>query len=166
VSMASNPECIVFNWNVRGAVPSKAACAHRQLVRDLIADHHDTIICLQETKLPTVDDSVIITTLGQQFTANYATLPTDGTRGGIIIACSQDYFAMSQVLILQHSIMATITSTRSNVAWMVTGVYDPHDDNSKMLFLQELRQMKQRASSSWILLEDFNLIYRQEQTEG
>jgi exonuclease III len=154
--MASNPECTVLNWNVRGLNNP----ARRQVVRDLVADHHGTIVCLQETKLQTVDDAVITTTLGHQFTANCASLSVDGTQGGIILACSQDYFTMSQVHVLQHSTTTTITSMRNNEVWIVTGVYGPQDDPSKLIFLQELRQIKLLVRSSWALLGDFNLIYR------
>jgi hypothetical protein len=39
-------------------------------------------------------------------------------------------------------------------------VYGPEEDTDKLLFLQELRQIKQIASKCWILMGDFNLIYR------
>jgi hypothetical protein len=67
---------------------------------------------------------------------------------------------MSQVHVLQHSITATITSTRNNEVWTVTGVYGPQDESAKLIFLQELRQIKLLALSSWALLGDFTLIYR------
>jgi endonuclease/exonuclease/phosphatase family metal-dependent hydrolase len=67
---------------------------------------------------------------------------------------------MFQVHVLQHSIMVTITSTRNNEVWRVTWVYSPQDDPSKLIFLQELRQIKLVARSRWALLGDFNLIYR------
>jgi hypothetical protein len=79
--------------------------------------------------------------------------------GGIILACSEDFFTMSQVMILQHSITVTVTSKKSNEAWTITSVYDPQDDSSKMLFLQELLQIKQSVSSRWVLLRDFKFIY-------
>jgi hypothetical protein len=66
---------------------------------------------------------------------------------------------MSQVMILQHSITVTVTSKKSNEAWTITSVYDPQDDSSKMLFLQELLQIKQSVSSRWVLLRDFKFIY-------
>jgi len=45
-SMNDN-KCVIVNWNVRGL----SGAARRQVVRDLVNDHHATVVCLQETKL-------------------------------------------------------------------------------------------------------------------
>jgi hypothetical protein len=136
VPMDSKPDCIFLNWNVRGLNNP----ARLQVVRDIVTEHHTNIMCLKETKLQTVDDSAIASTLGHPFIANYANLPADGTRGGIILACSEDFFTMSQVIILQHSITTTVTSKQSNEAWTTIDVYGLQDDSSKVLFLQELQK--------------------------
>jgi exonuclease III len=81
--MLADPHCVTLNWNVRGLNNP----ARRQVVRDLVIDNACTIVCLQETKLQTVDNILIGSTLGQQFIDNYAALPAEGTRGRIIIAC-------------------------------------------------------------------------------
>jgi hypothetical protein len=90
-----------------------------------VTDHSCNSVCLQETKLQVVDDPIIATTLGQAFLSNYATLPAIGTRGGTILACFQDLFAMSLVEVRPHSVIATIMHTTDNEAWTVTGIYVP-----------------------------------------
>jgi exonuclease III len=77
-------KCVIFNWNVSGL----NGTVRRQVVRDLVADHRATIVCLQETKLQPVDDRIITETLGPHFVGAYAALPANGVRGGVIIACS------------------------------------------------------------------------------
>jgi hypothetical protein len=99
-------------------------------------------------------------TLGPDLAQNYAVLPTIGTRGGILLACSQQLFAMSQVSVRTYSVMATITNITNGAQWTVTGVCGPQDDTSKQLFLQELRQIKAIVQSRWLLMGFFNLIYR------
>jgi endonuclease/exonuclease/phosphatase family metal-dependent hydrolase len=39
-------------------------------------------------------------------------------------------------------------------------VYGPQGDTDKLKFLQEIKQIKQAADNKWLLLGDFNLIYR------
>lgn len=56
------------------------------MVRNYVQDTKSTIVCLQETKLNHIDDAVVAETLGQSFTENYAFLPAEGTRGGVLIA--------------------------------------------------------------------------------
>jgi hypothetical protein len=80
VHMANNHNQVLINWNVRGLNNP----ARRQVVREIINEHRCRIVCLQESKLQSVDDAVIGTTLGQSFTSAYAVLPAQGTCGGII----------------------------------------------------------------------------------
>jgi hypothetical protein len=42
----------------------------------------------------------------------------------------------------------------------LTGVYEPLGDEEKQVFLEELKQIKQFMNPRWLLLRDFNLIYR------
>lgn len=159
LSMNSDRNCIVFNWNVRGLNQP----ARRQVVRDLISAHQGTVVCLQETKLAVVDDGVIYTTLGSQFLGNYAAVPADGIRGGIIIACLQDHYELQQVDIRQYSVTAIIRRKADNGVWSLTGVYGPQGDNDKLQFLAEIRAVKQHTLDRWMILGDFNLIYRSTQ---
>lgn len=43
---------------------------------------------------------------------------------------------------------------------MVTGVYGPQEDEEKVLFLQELRDVRALCSGPWLVAGDFNLIYQ------
>lgn len=153
--MISDQNCTIFNWNVRGL----NGTARRQIVRDMVSDHHGTIVCLQETKLSLVDDAVICSTLGPQFLNNYAALLANGVRGGVLLAFSQDHYEMQQVEIRQYSVSATVRRKADNGVWTVTGVYGPESDNDKLQFLNEIRTVNQQALDSWVILGDFNLIY-------
>jgi hypothetical protein len=42
----------------------------------------------------------------------------------------------------------------------MTGVYGPQAEADKVVFMQELRDVQQTAGDRWLLLGDFNLIYR------
>jgi hypothetical protein len=46
-----------------------------------------------------------------------------------------------------------------NRKWSLTGVYGPQLDQEKVLFMQELTDLRQHMLLEWLLLGDFNLIY-------
>jgi hypothetical protein len=109
-------------------------------------------VCIQETKLQRIDASTVASFLGQEFAKNITVLPAQGTRG--VLACSGSPYVMSQVVIKEYSMTATITSTADNT------VYGPQDTAEKQQFMQELQQCKPTISARWIFMGDFNLIYR------
>jgi exonuclease III len=119
--MILDPHCTILNWNVRGLYN----LARRQVVREIIVDNACSVVCLQETKLHSVDDAMITATLGQQFLDQYVALPAGGTSGGILIACSKDFYSLSQVGIRQFSVTVTITRRIDSESWNLTGVYGP-----------------------------------------
>jgi hypothetical protein len=42
--------------------------------------------------------------------------------------------------------------------WWLTCMYGPQDDQEKLLFLQELRAIREACTGPWLLVGDFNLI--------
>lgn len=47
-----------------------------------------------------------------------------------------------------------------NISWSITGVYGPQTDANKVAFMQERLDLRQYVLPAWLLLGDFNLIYR------
>jgi exonuclease III len=43
----------------------------------------------------------------------------------------------------------------------LTGVYGPQGDLDKRMFLRELKRIKNLVQTPWLLLGDFNLIYKE-----
>jgi exonuclease III len=163
VSMACDQHCILLNWNARGL----NSPAGQQVVKDLVLSHRCKIVCLKETKLHMIDDLTVEATLGQNFISNYAFLPSQGTRGGLLLACSGDRFKLSQVVFRPHSVTATITRHVDNAVWSIIGVYGPQGDVEKLVFLQELKDIKPTTHQRWIALGDFNLIcWTQDKSHG
>lgn len=119
-----------------------------------------TIVCLQETKMNQISDVDVLHTLGSRFKNEFAFLPADGTRGGILLACNDNYFSLSNVLRKQYSLTATVTMKNDGIAWTITVVYGPQQDAQKIEFITELQEIKQLVMSPWLLIGDFNLIYK------
>ena len=61
-----------------------------------------------------------------------------------------------------HSVSAKITMLEENVSWCITGVYEPQTDPERIAFMQEISDLKQHMMDQWLMLGDFNLIYRVE----
>ena len=150
----AQPNVKLLCWNVRGL----NAPARRDAVRDLLRDYHATIVCLQETKLDHVDDTLIATMLGPSFTANYHVLPAVGSRGGMIMAVSDAYFRLNDFHATLGSISATVTMLADGLDWTLSYVYGPQGEQDKLLFINELRGLKHVVKPRWLILGDFNLI--------
>lgn len=146
----------LFNWNVRGL----NAQAKQDVVKAFVHKVGASIVCLQETKLATVTDRNILSILGQNFVQSYAFLPASGTRGGIILACNANLFSLSEAVQGQFSLSATITMFEEGLQWSITVVYSPQLEADKIAFLAEIEAMSSFMKPAWLLIGDFNLIYK------
>lgn len=150
----SEQRCQILNWNVRGL----NGAARRKVLHELAVDTRCTIACLQETKLASIQDYIVGETLGQKFSANYAFLPAEGTRGGALIAVDEDHYSIIASEFRQFTITAKLKASVDNLEWWVTVVYGPQGDQQKLEFLREIRAIRIMVSDKWLLIGDFNLI--------
>lgn len=148
----------LLSWNVRG-LNCGAKCED---VKQVVNTCRPELICIQETKLAVVTDSVINDALGHDYTSNYLFLPAVGTRGGIIVASRSPRLKLLSPYITTNTITVTVEDEYRHSQWNFTGVYGPQEDLEKRLFLRELRQLRHRMLSKWVILGDFNLIYQDE----
>lgn len=114
----------ILSWNVRGL----NARARQDAVCTLVDGIRPSIVCLQETKLDVIPQTLIMSMLGSAF-AEFAYLPASNTCGGILIAGRQSDVAFVDVLVGCFSITVSVVSaaqdegTSSN--WWLTSVYGP-----------------------------------------
>lgn len=90
----------------------------------------------------------------------YVALPTDGTRGGVLLACNENYFSLSDVVVGQFSVSATVTMREEGLQWSITVVYGPQLEADKVAFLTEFENLQPSMNQSWLIIGDFNLIYK------
>lgn len=150
----NDQHCLIFNWNVRGL----NSTARREVVRKYVQDMRSMVVCLQETKMSTLDAAVVNEALGSHFKENFAVLPADGTRGGILIATHKDFYRIKNAVVREHSVTVQLEATMSQEEWWMTSVYGPQEDNEKIEFLREIRQIQQVVGERWLVLGDFNMI--------
>jgi len=150
----SEQKCVLLNWNARGLNNP----ARKKIVRDLVADLRSTIVCLQETKVSICDGLLVNETLGSEFAKNYAFLPADETRGGVLVGVHEDYYHIVSSFTTTNAVSVKLQATTSNVSWWLTAVYGPQRDADKLAFLNELRQISLMTSDLWLVIGDFNMI--------
>jgi exonuclease III len=121
-----------------------------------------TVVCLQETKIAHWTTRLVAETLGQDFAKNFTALPANDTRGGMLLAATCSHFKLHNACTTAYTVSTTITMKADNVSWTITGVYGPQTDQDKLAFLDELESMKVNCLERWLIVGDFNLIYKAE----
>lgn len=151
--MSSISNCFV--WNVRGL----NGRARRNVVREFVVQERPTLVCIQETKLSVICNSLANEILGTNFDYDY--LPAINVAGGILLAWNVDCWAVSNITKGRHSLSARLAEVDSmRDPWWITVVYGPQLDHDKEEFLEELSRFRDAAPGPWLLCGDFNMIYR------
>lgn len=145
----------IISWNVRG-LNVAARCL---LVNERIAATPCHIACLQETKLSNINTSLALF-LGAYKLNAFAYKPSNGTRGGILLLWNENVVDISDVRIGRYSITAEVTNRHDTSTYTLTTVYGPSKRTEKDMFLNHLREIRPPDDSKWVILGDFNLIYR------
>ncbi|WVZ69147.1 LOW QUALITY PROTEIN: hypothetical protein U9M48_017983 [Paspalum notatum var. saurae] len=115
------------------------------------------MLCLQETKLDVVSDSLIADMLGALF--DHVEAPSVGLSGGLLLACRHDIWAISAVEVWHRSITARVQVLSSSTNWWLTVVYGPCSAVERVEFLRELRNLRAVQPGPWMICGDFNMIY-------
>ncbi|PNT78292.1 hypothetical protein BRADI_1g77013v3, partial [Brachypodium distachyon] len=146
--------CPIVCWNVRGLNNP----ARRTGVCELACAAKAGILCVQETKLSTLD-TALACEIASPSRQSFLCLPADGTRGGVALFWNSDMVAISNPRILSFSITVVVTIVNSGLAFLLTTVYGPAEDARKPAFLQEMASISPRLGEPWLITGDFNLIY-------
>ena len=72
----------ILIWNVRGL----NSAARQDLMRVLVDSAKIDVVCLQETKMTSINRQVVLLMLGSDFDNNFVSLPSVGASEGILIA--------------------------------------------------------------------------------
>jgi exonuclease III len=111
--------------------------------------------------------TLLVETVGIDMAQNTVSLPSIGASGGILLAASDRYFRLENPHTTTNTVSATIKMLADNNEWSITGVYGPQSDNDKIQFMQEIIDLKHHMLPAWLILGDFNLIYRtQDKSKG
>jgi hypothetical protein len=120
----------ILNWNICG-LNSRAQC---NVVVDMAVLERLLLVCIHETKLHVIDDSIIFTVFGPLFDYTYVLVVH--TRGGILVVWRRDAWSGSHFYLSSHAITLQFAHVSlGDASWWLTTVYGPHRDQEKEAFL-------------------------------
>jgi exonuclease III len=134
--------------------------AKQEDVNQIISSIKPDLVCLQETKLASFNGSLIRSILGFVYEDSFVFLPAINSRRGILIAAQDDVFSLHQSAQTKNTISTSVSDCINNNSWKITCVYGPQGGLEKRNFIRELRRLKPPSQTRWLLLGDFNLIYK------
>jgi len=146
----------ILIWNVRGL----NSTARQDAVRSRVVSSCADIACVQETKITTMSQRVILSTLRSDFIGQLS-LPSTGASGGILVAWRRPVGVSGAQRVDRFSTSIQFSADNGH-AWWLTCVYGPQGNGDKIQFLQELRDIRAACPGPWMIAGDFNLIYKDE----
>lgn len=130
----------IISWNVYGL----NAQARQDNVRTLVNDLRPSIVCLQETKLDVIPNSLVWSMLGIDF-RDFAYLPTMHTRGGILVAGRATDVRFSDVLVGCYSVTVSVHAPdpgdNAIDNWWLTIIYGPQEVERRRYFWRNSRPL-------------------------
>lgn len=148
----------IMSWNVRGL----NSRAKQEDVMQMVGIYRPDIVCVQEPKMERINEATVRNSLGRDYDGDFKYLPADGTRGGILVASRTELLKLEDCSLTTNTISLKIQDGRRNITWGLTVAYGPQEEFDKKMFIRELKQLKTTAHRNWLLIGDFNLIYRDE----
>jgi exonuclease III len=127
-------------------------------VHEMVAATLCHLLCLQETKLNTIDQP-LANFFGAYRLNRFTFKPATGTRGGILLLWNDSAVDITNVRLGRFSVSADVTLRFCMTSFGITGVYGPSRRSEKASFLNHLRSLRPDNDAKWIVCDDFNLIY-------
>jgi len=120
----------MLNWNVRGL----NSAARREAVKLIVQKERPYILYvnMRLSWIPSMEHAM--ESMGQDFNCCFDYLPAEETRGGILIACHQDYVLGGPVLKGKLCLSMLVTLKLTNSQFMLTTVYGPTNSVDKSDF--------------------------------
>jgi exonuclease III len=143
----------IVSWNTQGL----GCLKKRPIVRDAISSAAPSIVCIQETKLASMDGFVAASILPSGLTS-FESLDAIGSSGGILTAWDHRQFSLTSVRRDSFSLCTSLQSSLSDLTLVITNVYAPADHSLTPAFLAELESLGPLFPVPWLVIGDFNLV--------
>nr|CAD1835673.1 unnamed protein product [Ananas comosus var. bracteatus] len=151
--MARNRVFRFLSWNVRG-LNDQSKCT---VVRCFIRFSKVSVVCLQETKLPSISPGKFRSFCGFHL-QEFRTLDAVGTRGGLLTAWNIYLFDCVQHWNGSHTLNVLLQRKSDRNLFLITNVYGPTGSSNKASFFLELRHIANLSRGLWAALGDFNVL--------
>ena len=114
----------MVSWNVRGLndLPK------RLVVRNLLREWNCNIVCLQETKLASMDRQLVCSVWSCPY-VDWVALDVDQTVGGVLMTWDRRALEKLEVMGGHFSVSVRWQGVRDGFTWACSGVYGSNDNN-------------------------------------
>jgi exonuclease III len=147
-----NPRLI--SWNVKGLNQGG-----KRLKIINLSQWKADIICLQETKLELIFDSIVRSLWGCQF-LDWCCLPSSGASGGILLMWDKRVMEKIEVCVGEYVVACSFRNIEDkNLTWGFAGVYGPNLDSHQRSLWDELAGLLSWWDLHWCIGGDFNVIH-------
>jgi hypothetical protein len=106
-------------------------------IRNLLGQWKANIICLQETKLELISNSIVRSLWGCQF-LDWCYLPSSGASGGILLMWDRRVKEKIEVCVGEYVVPCSFRNIEDNLTWAFVGVYGPNLNNHRRSLWDEL----------------------------
>lgn len=111
------------------------------------------------TKIASWSHNPNLKTVGVDMMNNCIALPALGASGGVLIAALERLFSLQHLQTTSNTISANITMLVEKYNLVSNRCVWPSSKADKIIFMQEIANLKQNMLPACLILGDFNLIY-------
>lgn len=143
----------IVSWNVRGF----GNCSTWAIVKDVIRTFNTDILLIQESKLNSIQDSIIKEVWGRG-SVEWCSCNAVGSPWGVLIIWNSRLFTVREQCVVAFSLSVVLVDIASDVRWLVTSVHGPTDRRLRDSFWGELDSFQSNWSGPWCLGGDWNVV--------
>ena len=123
----------MMSWNVRGLNDLRK----RLIVRNLLREWNCDVVCLQETKLASMDRQLISNLWSYPY-VDWVALDADQIAGGVLMMWDRRALEKLEVMVGQFSVSIRRQGLGDGFIWACSRVYGPNDNNLRGQMWDEL----------------------------
>lgn len=129
----------LLSWNVRGLNnPQK-----REVCKNLLKEWRCNIVFLLETKLFSLNSSLLQSLWGSPFT-DWAILDAVQTSEGVLLIWDKQVVEKIDVSVGQFSVSVLLKGVLDGFEWVCTGIYGPNADHHRAVLWEEQSKVRVR----------------------
>ncbi|GAU29337.1 hypothetical protein TSUD_227080 [Trifolium subterraneum] len=139
------------------------ALEKRREIRKLVLEKRVDILCIQESKMEVVDDSLILSLWGPG-EVNFSFVPSVGASGGIITLWNPCVVNVWSSIRVENCLIINGNYIQSQTNFFLANIYASCDEQRRVCLWNALKMMVQRHHLiAWCVVGDFNAIRNAEE---
>lgn len=143
----------ILSWNVRGLNDIRK----RSIVKNLLREWKCDVICLQETKLSSLDRQMVGSLWSCPY-VDWVALDAVQTAGGVLLMWDSRVLERLEFLVGSFSVSVRWQGLGDSFIWACSGVYGLVDNNARGLMWDELVGVHHFWNVPWCCIGDFNIV--------